>query len=113
MQVTISGLYTAFRYFSSYFSCAISREKSTEDQSNYFCLRLLDFKLSFSETISKWRFACNKRSTLHSPLIAPSHIAGDGFALGLGEGCEERSHHFTGHCRSVNVLFLEVDADTE
>ena len=47
------------------------------------------------------------------PLIAPPHIAGDGFALGLGEGCEERSHHFAGHRRSVNVLFLEVDADTE
>ena len=44
---------------------------------------------------------------------APPHIAGDGFALGLGEGGEERSHHFAGHRRSVNVLFLEVDADTE
>lgn len=50
---------------------------------------------------------------LHSPLIAPPHIAGDGFALGLGEGGEECSHHFAGHRRSVNVLFLEADADTE
>ena len=52
-------------------------------------------------------------SGLHSFLNAPPHIAGDGFALGLGEGGEERSHHFAGHRRSVNVLFLEVDADTE
>src|SRR5699024_9801993 len=52
-------------------------------------------------------------SGLHSFLNAPPHIARDGFALGLGEGCEERSHHFAGHRRSINVLFLEVDADTE
>ena len=42
-------------------------------------------------------------------MVAPAHIAGDGLALTLGEGCVQGCHQFRRHPCGVNVLFLEED----
>lgn len=46
---------------------------------------------------------------LHSPLVAPAHIARDGLALALRKGCIQGCHQLRGHPICVNVLFLEED----
>lgn len=40
---------------------------------------------------------------------ALSHVAADGFALGLGEGTQAGEDHLAVHIRGVNVFFLKDD----
>lgn len=45
---------------------------------------------------------------MHPFLVTPAHIAGDGFAFGLSEGCEQSGHHFAGHGCGVDVFFFKA-----
>ena len=49
----------------------------------------------------------------HLQLVTPSPPIGDGFTLSLSQCREHGDENFAGYLRGVNVLFLEVDADTQ
>ena len=54
-----------------------------------------------------------KGTDLHPALTAPSHIAGDGFALLLGEGGIDGSDELAAHIGGVDALALEADIDAQ
>ena len=56
---------------------------------------------------------CEIGTGLHPAPVAPSHIAGDGFALLLGEGGIDGGDELTAHIGGVNALALEADIDAQ
>ena len=76
---------------------------------NHRRVLLIDNKRTVYEDIAQRSAAGIELSALHPLLVAPAHIAGDGLALALGEGCVQGCHQLRGHPCGVNILFLEED----
>lgn len=52
-------------------------------------------------------------AAFHPALTAPAHIAGDGFALLLGEGGIDGGDELAAHIGGVDALALEADIDAQ
>ena len=76
---------------------------------NYLRALLIDNKRAIHKVIAQRGAVGIELSALHPLLVAPAHIAGDGLALALGEGCVQGCHQLRGHPCGVNILFLEED----
>lgn len=79
---------------------------------NHRRVLLIDNKRTVYEVIAQRSATGIELSALHPLLVAPAHIAGDGLALALGEGCVQGCHQLRGHPCGVNILFLEEDGRT-
>ena len=72
---------------------------------------LIHYDLSIYHTVAVRLAAGDECPILHPFLPCPSHIPRDRFALLLGERSKDGQHHLTADAASVNVFFLEVNAD--
>lgn len=77
---------------------------------NHRRVLLIDNKRTVYDVIAQRSAAGIELSALHPLLVAPAHIAGDGLALCLREGCIQGGHQFGRHPRRIDVFFLEEDS---
>ena len=70
---------------------------------------LIDNKRTVYEVIAQRSAAGVELPAFHPLLVTPAHIAGDGLALTLREGCVQGCHQLRRHPCGVDVLFLEED----
>ena len=77
------------------------------------CFWFTYFEFSTIKPKSPRGFTGIEFAALHPALIAPAHIAGDGFALLLGEGGVDGGDELTAHIDSIDTFTLESDIDTQ
>ncbi len=72
-----------------------------------------DLQFPSVQAITYRRLTGIKLSLFHLHLITPSPSLRDGFTFPLGQCCEHGDKDFTRHLCGINILFFEVDADTQ
>ena len=84
-----------------------------ENSLDNVCFRFIYFELSAIKPKPPRGFTCIEFAAFHPALIAPSHIAGDGLTLFLGEGSVDGGDEFAAHIDSIDTFTLESDIDTQ
>ena len=73
----------------------------------------INYNFSIYNSVSIRCGGWEKETILHPSPVAPSHIAGDGFALLLGEGGIDSGDELAAHIGGVDALALEADIDAQ
>ena len=88
-------------------------EVFVEDTPHDLSLLLVDSKAFPVQPEAPGGAAGVELAAFHPALIAPAHIAGDGFALLLGEGGVDGGDELAAHIGGVDALALEADVDAQ
>ena len=88
-------------------------EVPLKDAADHQCGVSIDFYFPVNKFVAVGHGRGKESPCFHSALIAPAHIAGDGFALLLGEGGVDGGDELAAHIGGVDALALEADIDAQ
>ena len=88
-------------------------EVPLKDAADHQCGVSIDFYFPANKFVAVGHGRGKESPCFHPALTAPSHIAGDGFALLLGEGGVDGGDELAAHIGGIDALAFEADIDTQ